>query len=436
MSQISSPPDQTPMSQTFNQVAEVDKLYRRNFIYSMGNALFYAFGESLVDTRVVMTAFLSQLTSSNTLIALLAPMRQTGWFLPQFFAAPFIEQYRVKIVFYKRNAFIRLVAWLIMVIGAFLLHDPSLILGLFFLCIVFISLSDGLSGLPWMIVTSKTIPANKRGMLFAMRNGFGTLMGILGSGIVVLVLTGQIGQGLLIYPRNYALLFALATVFFALSYWSYGLTIEPPDDNPIPKFNLREQLTRGREIIRTQDHYRQFLIGRLSIAIGIAAIPFITVYAKRVLNISDGFLGAMVSVTIASNFVSNFIFGRISATKGNPFNLILSGIAGMVMCGIGIMIVLPLGISQMLVPVFFVLSGLTNTAIQVSGGPMVMEIAPPAERSTWFGLTNTLIGIIMIATSVIGVIIDVFGYAAMFGVCGVAFAFSITQMLPLARRRA
>ena len=67
---------------------------------------------------------------------------------------------------------------------------------------------------------------------------------------------------------------------------------------------------------------------------------------------------------------------------------------------------------------------------------MVMEIAPPAERSTWFGLTNTLIGIIMIATSIIGVIIDVFGYAAMFGVCGVAFAFSITQMLPLARRRA
>ena len=93
MSQISSPPDQTPMSQTFNQVAEVDKLYRRNFIYSMGNALFYAFGESLVDTRVVMTAFLSQLTSSNTLIALLAPMRQTGWFLPQFFAAIFCRPF-------------------------------------------------------------------------------------------------------------------------------------------------------------------------------------------------------------------------------------------------------------------------------------------------------------------------------------------------------
>ncbi|MCW1969725.1 MAG: hypothetical protein KIH69_016560 [Anaerolineae bacterium] len=411
-----------------------ERLYRRNFLYSMGNAIFYALGESLVDTRVVMTAFLSQLTNSNTLIALLAPMRMTGWFLPQFLAAPFIERYRVKMVFYRQNASIRLIAWIAMVIGIFFLHDPGLILGLFFLCIMFISLSDGLSGLPWMIVTSKTIPADKRGMLFATRNGIGTLMGILGSGIVVLVFANGGASSWLVYPRNYALLFALATLFFALSYWSYGQTVEPPDDNPVPKFDLRQQLARAVAIIRNENRYRRFLIGRLSISVGIAAIPFITVYAKRVLNINDGFLGAMVSVTIAANFFSNFVFGRISATKGNPINFVLAGIFGVLMCGVGLLIVLPLGISLPLVPVFFVLSGIANTAIQVSGGPMVMELAPPDDRSMWFGLTNTLIGLTMIATSAIGLIIDVFGYATMFSLCGVAFAFAILQILPMARK--
>lgn len=400
----------------------------------MGNAIFYALGESLVDTRVVMTAFLSQLTTSNTLIALLAPMRMTGWFLPQFLVAPFIERYRVKMVFYRQNASIRLIAWLAMVIGIFFLHDPGLILALFFLCIVFISLSDGLSGLPWMIVTSKTIPADKRGMLFASRNGLGTLMGILGSGIVVLVFTNSGSASLLTYPRNYALLFALATLFFALSYWSYGLTVEPPDDNPVPKFDLRQQIGRAVEIIRNETRYRRFLIGRLSITVGIAAIPFITVYAKRVLHINDGFLGAMVSVTIAANFFSNFVFGRISATKGNPINFVLAGMFGVLMCSVGLLIVLPLGMSQPLVPIFFILSGITNTAIQVSGGPMVMELAPPEDRSMWFGLTNTLIGLTMIATSTIGLIIDVFGYATMFSLCGVAFAFAILQILPMVRK--
>jgi MFS family permease len=428
MSHIPTSPAQPSLQTSDNP----EKNYRHNYTFNLFNAIFYFFGESLVDTRVVMTAFLSQLTTSNTLIAFLAPMRLTGWFLPQFFAAPFIERYRVKIVFYRQNAFLRMVAWVVLIIGMFFIQNSSVMLGLFFACILFIALSDGLSGLPWMIVTSKTIPADRRGMLFAMRNGVGSVVGILGGFVVVYLLAGNF----LSFPQNYAILFALATLFFALSYWSFGRTIEPADDNAVPNASIPNQLRRAGDIIRQNVEYRRFLIARMCLTAGIAAIPFITVFARRELNISDAFLGAMVSVTIGANLIANYVLGRLSAQFGNRLNVILAGIFGALMCLTGVLVVTVPIFATPLIPVFFILSGITNTAIQISGGPMVMDLAPAEERSAWFGLTNTLLGLTMIATGIAGIIIDYFGYATMFALCGVAFIVSIQRTLKINKTEA
>jgi sugar phosphate permease len=39
----------------------------------------------------------------------------------------------------------------------------------------------------------------------------------------------------------------------------------------------------------------------------------------------------------------------------------------------------------------------------------------------YFGLTNTLLGVVMLATAGVGAIADSFGFAGLFGVCAASF---------------
>lgn len=73
---------------------------RRNFILHVLNGVLFFISEAFTDPNLVVTAFLSQLTPSNVLIGLLAPLRDTGWFLPQLFISPWVERKPVKVRVY------------------------------------------------------------------------------------------------------------------------------------------------------------------------------------------------------------------------------------------------------------------------------------------------------------------------------------------------
>ena len=55
---------------------------QRNFLLHVLNGIFFAMSEAMTDIQLITTALLSQLTTSSVLIGLLAPLRDTGWFVP------------------------------------------------------------------------------------------------------------------------------------------------------------------------------------------------------------------------------------------------------------------------------------------------------------------------------------------------------------------
>src|SRR5437870_3413806 len=96
-----------------------ERIFRTNFVLHLMNGAFSGFSDALTSSTIVMTAFLSQLTTSNILIALLSPLRDAGWFLPQFFLAPWIEHTRRKVTAYRAGTLFRLGAWIALVICIF-----------------------------------------------------------------------------------------------------------------------------------------------------------------------------------------------------------------------------------------------------------------------------------------------------------------------------
>jgi hypothetical protein len=170
----------------------MNKTERRNFVLQILNGLFVILGDTLADARVVTTVFLSQLTTSNLLIGLIAPLRDAGWFLPQLFVAPWVERSPRKVDFYRTASIFRAFGWVALAASVFVFRGNTLLIA-FTLATLVVSLISGVTGLPWMIIITKTIAPTRRGMLFALRNSSAAVLGIIGSIAVAWILSGALG---------------------------------------------------------------------------------------------------------------------------------------------------------------------------------------------------------------------------------------------------
>ncbi len=403
------------------------RVYRTNLVLHVLNGAFSAFSDALTNSALVMTAFLSQLTTSNFLIALLSPLRDAGWYLPQLFLAPWVEGARRKVTPYRAGIVFRLGSWMLLVLAAFLIRERTALLVAVFVSISAFSIVAGFAGLPFVIITAKIIPPDRRGTVFGLRQFIGGALGVAAGGAVAVILGGQLG---LAFPHNYAVVFAIAAVGYALSYISLSLVREQPDDVAVRSVPMVALLRQAWHVARGDRQFRLYIAMRVALLFAAAGVPFLTVYAKRVLGVSDGFIGTLVSVTLASSLLSNVAWARLSDRRGNRLVMILASAMGLVLCAVSILLMgAPQGIApdlaQAALVTLFLISGVMSAGINLVSNPIMIEFAAPDQRSLYIGLGNTILGVVILLTSLVGVVVDHFGFAALFVFCGCAFLLAL-----------
>lgn len=407
---------------------------RRNFILHVLNGVLFAVSEAFTDPNLVVTALLSQLTTSNVLIGLLAPLRDTGWFLPQLFISPWIERMPRKARFYAKITVVRGAGWVALCTILFTLTQPQALLAAFFGCMLLISLAAGFAGLPFMTVTQKVIPHRRMGLLFGLRQFIGGGLGILVSGTIGVILAGNAFGLHLAFPGNYGLLFVIGTAFFFVASTSFGLIKEEPDPIPNRITPLGTQLRRAREVFASNVRFRNFFFLRVALMFGMTCIPFMTVFARRVLGASDAYLGSLVPVTLSASLLSNLAWARITDRIGSRWVLTVCAVLGSGLCGIVLVIVLVTSTGStpwVLLPLTYALGGAISSGIGGATTPQIIEIVPHGQGPLYFGLLNTLLGVVMLCTSLVGLIADNVSYGALFAFCGLCFAVALerTRML-------
>jgi MFS family permease len=404
---------------------------RRNFILHVLNGVLFFISEAFTDPNLVVTAFLSQLTPSNVLIGLLAPLRDTGWFLPQLFISPWVERKPVKVRVYATVTYFRSAGWILLVLSMFLIEPGNLLLIAFFGCMLLIALSAGFAGLPYMTVTQKVIPKDRLGLLFGLRLSIGGSLSVLASGLVGVILAGQVFGLSLRFPDNYALLFAIATMFFIAGCVIFTFIKEKPDDVPAKATPLKTQFNRAGTVLKGDPRFLKFLSMRIALMFALTCIPFVTVYAKRELQVSDATIGALVPVALIAGLLSNLVWARINDRRSSRTVLALCSLLGLVLCSIALALVQWGSRAIVLLPAAYALGGIITSGIGVSTTPQMIEIVPAGQGPLYFGLLNTLLGVAMLFTSLVGVIVDQFGYAALFLFCGTCFALALERILRL-----
>jgi MFS family permease len=390
---------------------------RRSFVLGILNGTAFGFAEALIDPPVVLTWFISQLTSSNLLIGLVAPLGNAGWFLPQIFVSTRIQRMRRTMPAYVASAVIRTVAWLLVAAAVWMVDDPTLLLISFFALYSIARVSSGLGGLSFFDVVAKTVPARRRGSFFAWRQLVGGVLGLGGGWIVKTILNSPAFP----FPDGHALLFLVYCVGMALGMLAFALIREPPGVVSAGPVTMDDQLRRSRRLVRADSVYRRYIAARVVLGLTSIALPFYGVYAKSVLGASGGMAGIYVAARIGATLIFNLPWGRLSDRRGNQLVMRLlslgSGATALLALGlVGLIgLVQPRGswLPYVALPIFF-LDGAVRPAQMMVGSNFLLELAPEAERSLYLGLSNTLLGVVVLISGLGGLVVDSFGFAGVF----------------------
>jgi len=404
---------------------------RRSFVLGILNGTAFGFAEALIDPPVVLTWFISQLTSSNLLIGLVAPLGNAGWFLPQIFVSTRIQRMRRTMSAYVVAAVIRTVAWLVLAAAVWMVDDPTLLLVSFFALYSIARVSSGLGGLSFFDVIAKTVPARRRGSFFAWRQLVGGVLGLGGGWIVKTILNSPA----LPFPDGHAFLFLIYCVGMALGMLAFALVREPPGVVSAGPVTMDDQLRRSRRLVQADPVYRRYMAARLALGLTSVALPFYGVYAKNVLGASGGMAGIYVAARIGGTLIFNLPWGRLSDRRGNQLVMRLlslgSGATALLALGLVGLIgpVQPQGswLPYVALPIFF-LDGAVRPAHIMVGSNFLLELAPEGERSLYLGLSNTLLGVVVLISGLGGLVVDAFGFAGVFalsiGLSVVAYVFA------------
>jgi len=403
---------------------------RRNFSFGVLNGVFFSLFSALLDPSLVLSWFVSQLTTSNFLIGLITPIQQGGWFLPQLVISSYLQRRQRKLPFYARIAGVRVVIWGLMTLAVFFVEDATVLLVAFFALLTSYSLAAGLSGLCFVDIVAKAIPAARRGAFFGWRLFLGGLLAFGGSLLVGYILDE--GRGL-VFPDNYAILFLLSFFTLCAGLGSFALVMEPLEPVNEEKVPLARQFRRALNLPHRDSNYRRFLTMRLLLMAAEVATPFYIVYAKRALSVPVSMVGVYLMATTLASFACNLLWGRISDRRGNKLLLALSNSLGLFIPLVALSIV-PLanlwpGLMELTPGLFalvFVLSGASKSGVMIGSMNFLLEIVPADSRPLYVGFTNTIMGIALLVTSVGGLIVDITGFTVLFSL---ALAFYVLALL-------
>ena len=395
--------------------AEVEQNYRWNFSVNLLDGTSFWFGLSFFSAATIIPLFISQLTDSKFAIGLVAMIAQGAWFLPQLFTANAVERLaRKKPVVVNLGFFLeRFPVWLTALAALLAFWSPIGALLLFIFAYAWHGLGAGVIATAWQDMIARCFPVARRGRFMGVTMFLGA-----GSGMVAASLSAWFLEAFP-FPLNFVYTFSLAALFITISWFFLALTREPVQPSTIPRQSSRQYWRALPDIVRQDENYRRFLMGRLLMAMGGMGIGFITVTAVKQWQVSNSTVGLYTLALLLGQTIGNLFFGLLADRSGHKLSLELSALAGM-----GAFLIAWLAPAANWYFAAFVLLGISTGSILVSGILVVMEFCAPEKRPTYVGLTNTGVGIVSMLAPLLGAVLAIQSEDWLFALCALFFLLS------------
>jgi MFS family permease len=410
---------------------------KRNFILSYLNGVFASIGFRLIDSNMVLPAFIKQLTNSNVMVGLVSSTMSAGSIWLQMLMSNLMEHRPRKMPFYTFGVVIRLSMWAFIILFTLLIGNSNnalLFVGFYSLYFTFCS-SLGISNLPFNDIVAKAIPAKRIARLFSFRQFTGEAFGI-GVGLLIKFILGE--RCYLAFPYNYAVIFLIGFVALTISGVVFIAVKEPIEPVPKKRKPFWQHLKIGPHFLKTDRNYRSFMLYRIVSSFGAMSIPFYVPYAIDRMQIHASTIGTFTAVGAVSALFSNLLWGYIGEKKGSRnLMVIASTLACIAPIVASCVKYLPSHSQITAYLLVFVVNQAFTSASGVAYMTYSLNMAPSMNRPSYLGFLNTLMFPLGFTSLLAGALLKVIPYEFMFFLSAILSAvavYSATRLLEVDRR--
>jgi MFS family permease len=385
---------------------DIQRNVRYNVTVNVLDGSFFGAALGIASFVTVIPLFLSTLTSSATLIGLVAAIHSVGWQLPQLLTARRVSglrRYKPMVLLMTVNerlpyVGLALVAWFASRLG----RDLALLIT--FLLLIWQGLGGGLTAPAWMSMIGKIMPVNRRGTFFGVQSAAANLLASGGAVLAGIILTA------LPSPLDYTLCFGLSSLAMFIS-WLFLARVREPEREPEATFTTqRDFWHRLGAILREDSNFRWFLAARILSQLALMATAFFTIYALLHFGMSEKVAGLITALYLIIQTLANPLMGWL----GDRFSHRL-------VMEVGALMAVAAAAGAWLAPslswfyLIFALAGIANVAFSTTAIAMTLEFGTSADRPAYIGLANTLIApATLVAPLIGGWMADSLGYSATF----------------------
>ena len=382
----------------------------RNFFAYLFANLLSKLADELSSARLILPWLLGVLGAPVAFTGFLVPIREAGVLVPQLFIAAYIRRLPIRKVVWLLGAGLSALSLFVMALSIPVLHGHAAGWTVILLVIIY-SVARGLCSVSAKDVLGKTVSKTRRGVLMGYS---ASLAGILT--LLLGLLINQVGQ-----EKDINLLVSLllaAVVMWIVAMFIFSAIKEAPGATENGG-NAFVTALASMGILLSDAGFRQFVIARTLLLSVALAPPFYVLLAQQHSSGAMG-LGLLIIASGLAGSLSAPLWGKFSDRSSRWVMVIAAGLAGVTGILTWLLEYAQLTMMQSVwtYAVLFFLIAVFHGGVRLARKVYLVDMANTDNRSTYVAVSNTVIGIAMLAGGLFGIISDLLSTSSVLGILG------------------
>jgi hypothetical protein len=369
-------------------------------------------GEGLADPKLVLAWLLDAVGMPTWALGLLVPVRESLAMLPQLVISARLRRLPIRKTVYVFGCVVQGIAIISFGLMGWFAHifSGSLIGIVAVALIAIFALARSLCSLTHKDLLGKTVDRGRRGSVSGTAGtiaAVATLLMAVGYSIGWIPLTVPVVAGMV----------ALGGACWLLAAFIFGLIREEPGAT-VGGVNGLAAVVAQFGLLRSDAQLRQLIVTRILLLSTALAPPFYIALSGDSAASGLGTLGPFMIASAAAGLSSTYVWGRFS-DKSSRLVLILASALAVLANGVAAFLALamPIVLQEVsLLPALLFVLMIAHQGVRLGRSVHVVDMADRDNRATYTALSNSVVGLILLAAGVFGVIAQWLGIGAVLAI--------------------
>jgi hypothetical protein len=375
--------------------------------------------DAFINPKLILSWLLTSLGAPAHFVGLLVPVREAGSLLPQLFTAGYIRAMPLRKYAWAIGSMMQGLCAAGMAIAALTLEGNALGWTIIVL-LALLALSRSVCSVSYKDVLGKTVGKTRRGTATGTA---ATIAAALTIAYALLITSGLIEKASLV-------IFGL---FFAALFWltagSLFIRLKENQGATEGGENLMALARENLHVLIDDRDLRLFIIARSLLVSTALAPPFmLALNADSISNKLSG-LGWLLLAASTASLLTSYVWGR-QADRSSRKVLVLAGLIGAVALGLTVLADIAGLLSHAaILPVLLFGLMIAYGGVRLGRSVHLVDIADENKRAIYTALSNTIIGLFLLLTSLFSLIANLYGEAVVLSVFALMCLLSIWPAL-------